>query len=342
MPRRQRIHVPGGTYYVVRRTHSTHPVFSQPQDYALFEDLLRAALKRTGAQLLGYCWMPDGIHLALQIDSIPVGDLMRELASRYARQVQSRTGDCGQFFRRPYQSTLIDPRSYLLALIQYLHHIPALEGVVSHPDDYTYSSHRAYLGNGRGSWLNTRPLLQLLDGFGDDRTTYRRLLVQAPPASMRTMLERGRESSPGVLGDDEFFSGLPRRGRTVRSTRSLDDIAEHVARVHDIQRAQLLSRSRRQDLVLARAQLAWYATERRVATLCEVARYLRRSASSLTRAIARHQRRQPELFTFDAFTSFVPIATLASSRLGRDAYEAEIPHLEAHRAGKGSRLQAWQ
>ena len=156
------------------------------------------------------------------------------------------------------------------------------------------------------------------------------------------MLERGRESSPGVLGDDEFFSGLPRRGRTVRSTRSLDDIAEHVARVHDIQRAQLLSRSRRQDLVLARAQLAWYATERRVATLCEVARYLRRSASSLTRAIARHQRRQPELFTFDAFTSFVPIATLASSRLGRDAYEAEIPHLEAHRAGKGSRLQAWQ
>jgi putative transposase len=350
MPRRQRIHVPGGTYYVVRRTHSTRPVFSRPEDYALFEELLRAALKRTGSQLFGYCWMPEGIHLALQVDTIPVGNLMRELASRYARGIQSRSGDCGQFFRRPYQSTLIDPSSHLATLIQYLHHIPVMEGLVARPDDYKHSSHRAYLGEVSSSMLNIRPVLQLLDCLDHERTTYRRLLERPPSATVRAMLERGRQDMPGVLGDDEFFAGLPRRGRTMRSTRSLEDIAEHVVRVHDLQRAQLLSRSRRQDLVLARAQLAWYATERRVATLCEVARYLRRSASSLTRAIASHQRRQPELFTFDAFTSFVPIVPWTSSNQFGPGFhdspalssrEAGISHDEARRADEGLGLQAW-
>lgn len=71
MPRRQRIHVPGGTYYVVRRTHSTRPVFSRPEDYSLFEDLLRAALKRTGTQLLGYCWMPNAFPASKRIFADP-------------------------------------------------------------------------------------------------------------------------------------------------------------------------------------------------------------------------------------------------------------------------------
>jgi hypothetical protein len=221
---------------------------------------------------------------------------------------------------------------------------------VDHPDDYCYSSRGAYLGRSHCSFLNPSPLVQLIGSLDQDPATYRRLLAHSPPAAVRAMFEGGGESTPGVLGDDEFFASLPRRGRTVRSTRSLDDIAELVVRMHDIQRAQLLSRSRRQDLVLARAQLAWYATERRVATLCEVARYLRRSASSLTRAIARHQRRQPELFTFDAFASFVPIVPLTSSSpaglhyqgvAGRELRDAEIPHSDVRRADGGSRPQAW-
>ena len=40
MSRRQRLHVPGGTYYVVQRGSTTRPIFSQHQDYQLFERLL--------------------------------------------------------------------------------------------------------------------------------------------------------------------------------------------------------------------------------------------------------------------------------------------------------------
>lgn len=324
MPRRRPIHVPGGTYYVVRRTHLSRPVFSQPDDYALIAELLPTALKRTGARLLGYCWMPDAIHLALQIDVAPIGHFMRELTSRYARYVHRRSGERGQFFRGPYQSTLIDPDAYLLRLIQYLHYIPVLADLVQHPDEHSYSSHRIYLGTAHYPLLFTKPLLQLIDSFDEDRIPYRRLMAEMPSATTGTLFERGHADTPGILGDRQFIAGLPRRGRLPSHSKwSLDEIAAHVARAHDVPRSHLLSRSRRHQLVVARARIAWYATERRVTSLGEVARYLGHSASSLTRAIGRHQLRQPELFTFDAFVPMFPLAPLSSisplSSTGDDA-----------------------
>jgi REP element-mobilizing transposase RayT/transposase-like protein len=324
MPRRQRVHVPGGTYYILRRTHSPRPIFSQPEDYALIESLLPAVLRRTGANLLAYCWMPDAIHLALQVDDAPVGDFMRELTSHYAQHIHLRTGERGQFFRRPYQSTLVDPDAYLGQLVQYLHYIPVFGGAAQHPDDYPYSSHRIYLRDARNPLLHTKPLLQIIDGFDEERVAYRRLMAEAPPATTGNLMERGRSGTPGIVGGAEFIARLPRRGRVSRSRLSLEEIVAHVARSHGVSDAHLRSRSRRHDLVLARAQIAWYATERRVASLCEVARYMGLSASSLTTAITRHQRRQPELFTFDAFAPLFPLISLNSI--------VESASAEGHRA----------
>lgn len=314
MPRRPRIHVPCGTYYVLRRTHSPRPIFSQADDYALLESLLPAALKRTGATLLAHCWMPHAMHLVLRIDTAPVGDFMRELTSQYAQHIHRRTGERGQFFRRPYQATLIDPDAYLPMLVQYVHYVPVLTGSVQDPESYARSSHQTYLRGVHQPWLDTRPLLRQIDSFDDERAAYRRLLADAPPVNANALFERGHSQTPGIVGSAAFIADLPRRGRPAHSRCSLDQIAAHVARTHDVPRAYLQSRSRRRSLVLARAQLAWYVTERRAASLSEVARYLGHSASSLTRAITRHQRRQPELFTLDAFAHLCPLAPSIPSR----------------------------
>lgn len=312
MLRRKQIYLPGGTYYIVRATHLPRPVFSQPDDYALIENLLPTVLKRTGVRLLGYCWMPDAMHLVLQIDVIPVGDFMRHLTSHYAQYVHRRSGERGQLFRRRYQSTLIDSDAYLTNLIHYLHYIPVLAGVVQHPDNYPHSSHKAYLGSEQGLRVHTKPLLQLIDSLEEDRIAYRRLTAEAPPAAVGTLFECGHTDTPGVVGDPSFSARLPRSVRVRRSALSLDEITAHVTRTHDVLRAQVLSKCRRRELVIVRARIAWYASERRVASLSEVARYLRHSASSLTRAITRHQLRHPELFTLEAFAPLIPLVPLVS------------------------------
>lgn len=307
MPRRQRIHVPGGTYYIVRKTDSPYPIFSQPDDYTFLERLLPGVLRRTGASLIAYCWMPDAMHLAMQVDSAPVGDFMRELTSQFAQHVNQRTGERGQFFRRPYQSTLIDPVAYLLVLVSHLHHIPVSARLAQDPAEYPHSSHDAYSGGVTRPWLEKKPVLDLLHNSDCFNCSDRRMLTETPPEMIAALLEGSNRNSPGVLGGPEFLANVPRRRRAGPSKWSLDRVAAQVAMINDVSIAHLQSRSRRRELVVARAQLAWYATERRVATLTEVARYLSHSASSLTRAVTRHQIRQPELFKLGSFAPLVPL-----------------------------------
>jgi putative transposase len=319
MSSRPRMHVAEGTYYIVRRTHSEKLIFSAPEDYLLLEDMLPSMLKRTGARILAYCWMPDAMHLALQIDTLPVGDFMRLFTSHYAQRVHRRTGERGQYFRRPYQSALIDPIEYLHSLVGYLHSLPVRAGLASSPGHYLHSSYRSYVGSARRPFLDANYAVQLSQSDHRDSGAFARSSLLDAATEKQAVFERCFEDRSAVLGGEEFVARLPRRGRSPGSQWSLDTIAGHVARIHGVAPAQLRSRSRRRELVIARAVFAWYATERRVASLSEAGKYLGRSASSLTRAIARHQRMQPELFTLSAFA---PLASPAAR--STDSYPAVL------------------
>jgi hypothetical protein len=71
----------------------------------------------------------------------------------------------------------------------------------------------------------------------------------------------------------------------------------------------VFSRSRQRQLALARALIAWFATERRICTLSEVARRLRRDPSTLSVAISRYRELRPDLFKLNALHYLVPIGS---------------------------------
>lgn len=308
MPRRQRIHVPDGMYYVFQQGDENHPIFSELSDYLIFEEMLQAALRRYGTRLHAYCWTAVTFHIILEIGETKVCHVMQDLNSRYARYMQQRTGKSGPFFTRRYRSILIDPASYLLKLINYTHYVPVLAGLVSNPDDYTLSSHTAYLSLLHVPWVYTRTALQFLDSFDEDRVAYRRLMSEGPQPAMCNLFEYGDRKSPGILASQEFMEKLPRSARRYRARISLDQVTEKVISVLEIPRERVLSKSRRRDLVLARALITWYATERRAASLLEVARYLHRSPSTLSAAVSRYSMLRPELFTLDVFQHLAPLA----------------------------------
>lgn len=315
MSRRRRIHVPGSTYYVYRPVDSGSTGFLQPPHYELVERLLPAATKHASVRLLGYCWMPDAMHFALQISTKPVGDLMRELTSHFAQLVHRRTGERGPYFRQRYQPVLIDPDEYLPRLICYLHYLPVSSGLVRNPSDYPWSSHRAYLGHARTPWLEMKPFMQQLGGGEKGRTAYDRLLAGGTPTDLQKLLTPESASRPVILGSAKFIASLLHRPNAPRACRwSLPEVAAYVARAHDIPVTDLRSRSRRHELVVARARISWFAIERRVANLNEVASYLNHSASSLTRAITRCQRRHQELFVLSAFAGLTPWLPFAGGR----------------------------
>jgi putative transposase len=308
MSRRSRLHVPGGVYYVVQRSNASQPIFTDAADYAIFERLLATMLARCRARVHAFCWEVDAIHLALQVTDMPVGRLMQRLSSQYARRVHRRQGNGGHLFQQRYHSLLIDPDAYLLKLIRYLHLIPVRSGAVRDPNDYALSSQRAYLAMIQVPWLTTSVALRMLAQRPEQaRYAYRRLMFEAPAVDEGAHFERGCDDDPRVLGDRQFMADIPRHMRVYRSSYSLDQVIDTVSCTLGVERSEVLSRSRQRRLSLARALITWYATERGVATLAEVARRLERDPSTLFVGVERYRTLRPELFNLTALPDNGPL-----------------------------------
>ncbi len=71
-----------------------------------------------------------------------------------------------------YKAILIDADSYLLELVRYIHNNPIRAGLVLGPDQYQWSSHKAYIDKEKVSWLTTD---FVLSQFADNEKKARRL-----------------------------------------------------------------------------------------------------------------------------------------------------------------------
>jgi putative transposase len=314
MSRRQRLHVPGGTYYVVQRGNAHQPIFSRLEDYALFERLLATALRRTSARVHAYCWTPQDIHMIVQIEEISVGRLMQGLTSRYARSMHKRDGECGHFFRQRYKAVLIDAPAYLLKLMSHIHRAAVRAGLSESVGAYPFSSHRAYLRSTTVPWLTMNTASRLLDSC-DQTSDYADLMAQELSQEDVRMFDRVGSNDLRVIGGTEFQASLPRHSRVYRTRTSLEQVIQTVTSTLGLERDHVLSSSRQRDFTLARALIAWYATERGIATLSEVARRLRRDPSTLSMAITRYRASRPELFKLTALHDVVPLAQVGSRPL---------------------------
>lgn len=284
MPRRLRIHVPGGFYHVTLRGNHQQVIFFAASDRLLLNDIMARALLKHEARLHAYCWMGNHIHLLVQVGEAPLGCLMRQVASEYARRVQWHLPTSGHFFERRYHATLVDSDRYLKAVVRYIHLNPVEAGIVTDPAGHEWSSHHEYLGARHGSWVETDVVLR---EFGATRAravaAYQAYLHERDTPDWAAALEIG-PGAADVLGDEEFL-------RRVRATRdsgprqSLEELIAEACRRYRVVEGRLGSPLRDPVLSKVRAWIAMQARLRGIATLSEVARRLNRTEATLRQAI---------------------------------------------------------
>lgn len=165
------------------------------------------------------------------------------------------------------------------------HHVKA--HIVSDRADYPWSSHRAYLGREVLPWLTTDFALSL---FSKDllqaRTAYQRFISE--PGDDDDLDIECRSKDSRILGTDRFVESLPFIPYTPRSSLTLAQLAELVCQRHGVCCSTLRSRSRARSLSAVRIDFAIQAVDRRIGTLADVARFLGRDPSALTRLLSRH------------------------------------------------------
>lgn len=296
MPRRTRLHVPGGFYHVTLRGNHREALFGDEADFRKLDEIVAKALAAYEARLHAFCWMPNHLHALVQIADHPLGDLVKSIAATYARYRHKVLDTSGHLFERRHHARLVDVNAYFLAVLRYIHLNPVKACLVPDPRDYRWSSHRAYLGTETINWLTVGKGLSMFGpGLVSARRGYARFMGQMEDDA-DDIDENAHPEDSRVLGDDAFLEQLRNEPSACSEPTAavgaltLDALAASVCTTHGVRVELLRSPSTMRSLTPVRLELLLQALEMRVATTAEVARYLGRAPSTLSKLLSRRRR----------------------------------------------------
>jgi putative transposase len=144
MPRRSRCVFPGVAHHITQRGNDRQPVFFSTGDHRFYLDLLTRHCARSGVRILGYCLMPNHVHLAAvpeREDSL--ARALRHTHSEYALAHNREYGHSGHLWQNRFFSCPLS-ESHLMSALRYIDLNPVRAGLAAQPWDWTWSSARAH------------------------------------------------------------------------------------------------------------------------------------------------------------------------------------------------------
>ncbi len=145
MPRVGRVVLPNYPHHIVQRGHNRQVVFSTNEDYEYYLETLSEWHDVYEVRVYAWCLMTNHIHLIVEPseNTAGLGQLMKRLSGRQTRYVNRLKGRSGTIWESRYKSSPIQTDEYLLACIRYVELNPVRAQIVTHAEDYKWSSYNA-------------------------------------------------------------------------------------------------------------------------------------------------------------------------------------------------------
>lgn len=167
MPRSARIVYPDVPHHVVQRGNRRLQVFFEEDDYRYYLNLIAEGCERAGTEILGYCLMPNHVHLIL-VPRTPDG--LRKAVSDphriFSRRINEQHGWIGHLWQERFASFPMSDE-YFLAALRYIELNPVRAGMCSDPFDYPWSSARAHRDQRSSRVVNVEPVYDLMGEWSD-------------------------------------------------------------------------------------------------------------------------------------------------------------------------------
>ena len=165
MPRRYLTFCPGEYYHFYNRGVNRGKIFFEEENYFFFLRKMEKYLL-TILDVSAYCLMPTHYHLMVCVNetsevSSMVSKAMMKLSVSYTKAVNHRYNRVGPLFQGAFQAKHIESTAYLWQLVGYIHLNPVEAGLVRLPEDWNFSSCRAYLGSEGPQLLTIDPVFDL-------------------------------------------------------------------------------------------------------------------------------------------------------------------------------------
>jgi putative transposase len=144
MPRRARLSIPGIPWHIIQRGNNRSACFYAEQDYRVYLRHLEELARRFECAVHAYVLMTNHVHLLLtpaREDSAAL--LMKHLGQRYVQYINRTYRRSGTLWEGRFRSCLAQREGYVLACYRYIELNPVRAGMVSHPQEYRWSSYAA-------------------------------------------------------------------------------------------------------------------------------------------------------------------------------------------------------
>ena len=187
MARLPRYIIPGQPQHIIQRGNNRQVIFVTDQDFQFFRDSLVEAAGRFGLALHAYVWMTNHIHLlATPTYADSISKTFQSAGRKYVQYFNFTHKRSGTLWEGRYRATVVDTEQYFLKLMRYIEMNPVRAGMVVHPRDYPWSSHRRHAygeDDFNLNWLIEHDEYTRLGANANERkTAYRALFREAVEA----------------------------------------------------------------------------------------------------------------------------------------------------------------
>lgn len=187
-------------HHITQRGNRRQMTFFVDEDYRLYLSLMAEWCQKYTVQVWAYCLMPNHVHLvAVPKTCDGLRRAIGEAHRRYTRYINFREGWRGHLWQGRFHSFPMDI-SYCLSAARYVELNPVRANIVSHPEDYPWSSARAHLTSRDDLLVSVSPLLEMVDDWASF------LRVEEEEKALKELRHHERTGRP--LGDSNFVGRL--------------------------------------------------------------------------------------------------------------------------------------
>ena len=204
MPRRPRVVAVDVPHSITQRGNNRQTVFRTDADRHFYLDLLRRKCDQHGLSVLGWCLMPNHVHLvAVPAQSDSMAKALGQTHHTYALRSNRLRRTTGHFWQSRFYSCPVGP-SHLIEALAYTDLNPVRARLADEPEAYPWSSAQVHITH-----ADPTGLLDDWRWSDIDRARDWAEVLAARPAGrpfecrLQAALRHGRP-----LGDDAFISSL--------------------------------------------------------------------------------------------------------------------------------------
>lgn len=211
-------------YHVMIRGNDKKDIFFDDEDRRRFLGILEKVKDSNNYYNLAYCLMNNHVHLLIREGCETISQTMKRINVTYAYYFNHKYNRIGHLFQDRFRSEIIEDDNYLLLAVRYIHNNPVKAGIVVKPEDYPWSSYKAYINIAKESTkLISKDLL--IGIFSDDEKDAVKQLIEftnEPIDDLLIDMDRNEREKNVLLNDSEV------REHTIEILRQYEESIEYI------------------------------------------------------------------------------------------------------------------